>query len=234
MRPSAAEVRKTYALPRSETDIATPSTSRAPSIGPSTLQQISSTVNTVPAKTATTGLALSNLSGGDVGGTVSPQKLGELELADGESDQSDTDEEEDDTSWDNGEPLTAEERAKISKLDLLSRAQEMKRRRRERLDREDNSWDNGEPLTPEERGAIMQLPRYERERAMNIRRNKRMTQSIHTELDGLFTDLGSKKPAKSKPNHKVGAQSRNILATEPRRSSRNVRSVFVPHFSCDT
>jgi hypothetical protein len=93
----------------------------------------------MPAKTATTGLALSNLSGGDVGGTVSPQKLGELELADGESDQSDTDEEEDDTSWDNGEPLTAEERAKISKLDLLSRAQEMKRRRRERLDREDNS-----------------------------------------------------------------------------------------------
>ena len=106
MHPSAAEVRKTYALPHSKTDITTPLASRAPNVGPSTLQQISSTVNTVPPKIVTTVLALSNLSG-DGGGTVSPQKLGKLELglrSDGESDQSDTDKE-DDTSWDNGEPL---------------------------------------------------------------------------------------------------------------------------------
>ena len=57
-----------------------------------------------------------------------------------------------------------------------------------------------------------------------------LTQSIHIELDGLFTNLDSKKPAKSKPNHKVGAQSKNILATEPRRSSRNVRSVLYTIF----
>jgi hypothetical protein len=184
--------------------------------------------------TATTALAnLSDLSGGDAAGAVSSQELGDVELSDGEPDQSDTDEEDDDTSWDNGEPLTAEERANILKLDIFSRAQEMKRRHRERLDREDNSWDNGEPLTPEERAAMMRLPRYERERAMNIRRNKRMTQAIHAGFDGLFTGLDGKEPAKTKPNPKAGARSKEILATEPRRSSRNVRSVFVHHYSRD-
>lgn len=42
----------------------------------------------------------------------------------------------DDPSWDNGEPLAEDERTHLLTLDLFSRVQEMKRRRRKRLEME--------------------------------------------------------------------------------------------------
>ena len=48
--------------------------------------------------------------------------------SDDEGEQGLEEEEEEDTSWDNGEFLTTEECAKIMKLDVFSRAQEMKHR----------------------------------------------------------------------------------------------------------
>lgn len=84
--------------------------------------------------------------------------------------------------WDNGEPLTEVEHAHLLTMDEFSRVEEMKRRRRNRLesegierlrkeqerDSESATWDNSLPLTAEEREAIMKLPISERAREMNI------------------------------------------------------------------
>lgn len=92
----------------------------------------------------------------------------------GEENEEEVDDE--DTSWDNGEPLTAEERIEIMRLDVFSRAEEMKRRRRKRIDAEDMSWDNGEPLTPEERIEVMKLDKRARANEMQRRKRKRLDQ----------------------------------------------------------
>lgn len=96
---------------------------------------------------------------------------------------------EDDLEWDNGEPLTENERKWIMTKDKFSRAQEMNRRRRIRLEAADTtSWDNGEPLTDKERHQIMRMSLYERVRAMNIRKNKRLARELAEEYQALFDE----------------------------------------------
>jgi hypothetical protein len=121
------------------------------------------------------------------------------DIPSGEADAEESaNESDDDMEWDNGEPLTAQERAKMMKMDSFSRAEEMKRRRRKRLDEEDTSWDNGEPITAEERSALMKLSRYEREREMNIRRNRRLLSGIKDDSKLLFDSI---KASKLNPSH---------------------------------
>ena len=113
--------------------------------------------------------------------------------------------------WDNGEPLTADERANLMKLDHFSRTEQMKHRLRKRRDEEDMSWDNGEPLTAEERAALMGLSRYEREKEMNIKRNRRLLGGIKNQFSSMFQDLKDDKTKKPKAKVSLAKVADNTL-----------------------
>jgi hypothetical protein len=181
----AEKTRKALSLPSEDVAIRLSmpltSTSRAPSVAPAPETSEPVQLNALHSRSS---VPLSTHQSNDI-----PSSEADPEESPDESDN--------DIEWDNGEPLTAQERAKMMEMDSFSRAEEMKCCQRKRLE-EDTSWDNGEPITAKEHSALMKLSWYEREQEMNIQRNQRLLSGIKDDYRSLFNSL---KASKLNPSH---------------------------------